>query len=194
MKNQITPAQLQTWAKEIHANAIAKGFYPENPKDRSEKEMLMLIICELAEAVEAHRENRWMDSGRPGIVPEELANDPDNFEANFKALVKDTVEDEMADALIRILDFTEHTKYVFYPDDSVISSYPVENASFAANCLNVVFEITTFSGAGFSSKNIQAAIRRIIGICDEYNIDICFHVEAKMKYNLLRPVKHGKAY
>jgi hypothetical protein len=83
---------------------------------------------------------------------------------------------------------------VFYQDDSVISSYPVENASFAANCLNVVFEITTFSGAGFSSKNIQAAIRRIIGICDEYNIDICFHVEAKMKYNATRPIRHGKAY
>lgn len=193
MTNQITPAQLQTWAKDIHENAIKKGFYPENPKDRNDNEMLMLIICELDEAVEAHREDRWMD-GKPGIIPEELAKDPDNFKANFKAWVKDTVEDEMADALIRILDFTEHNKYVFYPDESAISYYPVENASFAANCLNVVFDITTFSSAGFSSKNIQAAIRRIIGICDEYNIDLVFHVEAKMKYNATRPVRHGKAY
>jgi NTP pyrophosphatase (non-canonical NTP hydrolase) len=191
MKNQITPAQLQTWAKDIHANAIAKGFYPENPKDRNDKEMLMLIICELAEAVEAHRENRWMDSGRPGIVPEDLANDPDNFGANFIALVKDTVEDEMADALIRILDYAQHKGLVFteaYSFDPI----PVINESFAANCFVALGEIT--DNPNMVKHSIGYMIRRIIGICDEYNIDICFHVEAKMKYNLLRPVKHGKAY
>ncbi len=191
MKNQITPAQLQTWAKEIHANAIAKGFYPENPKDRNDKEMLMLIICELAEAVEAHREGRWMDSGRPGIVPEDLANDPDNFGANFIALVKDTVEDEIADALIRILDFTEHKEYKYPPFAELVTT-KVKNESFAANCLNVVNELTDPRNDAFT--RCVFAIKRIIGICDEYNIDICFHVEAKMKYNLLRPVKHGKAY
>jgi len=191
MKNQITPAQLQTWAKEIHANAIAKGFYPENPKDRSDKEMLMLIICELSEAVEAHRENRWMDSGRPGIVPEDLANDPDNFGANFIALVKDTVEDEMADALIRILDYAQHKGLVFteaYSFDAI----PVINESFAANCFVALCEIT--DNPNMVKHSIGYMIRRIIGICDEYNIDICFHVEAKMKYNATRPIKHGKAY
>jgi NTP pyrophosphatase (non-canonical NTP hydrolase) len=191
MKNQITPAQLQTWAKEIHANAIAKGFYPENPKDRNDKEMLMLIICELAEAVEAHRENRWMDSGRPGIVPEDLANDPDNFEANFKALVKDTVEDEMADALIRILDYAQHKGLVFteaYSFDAI----PVINESFAANCFIALCEIT--DNPNMAKHIIGYMIRQIIGICDEYNIDICFHVEAKMKYNATRPIRHGKAY
>jgi hypothetical protein len=190
MKNQITPAQLQTWAKEIHANAIAKGFYPENPKDRNDKEMLMLIICELAEAVEAHRENRWMD-GRQGIIPEELAKYPHEFEANFKAWVKDTVEDEMADALIRILDFTQHKGLVF-DESSLFEAMPVINETFAANCFVASCElIENINMAEYKTGNM---ICRIIGICDEYNIDICFHVEAKMKYNLLRPVKHGKAY
>jgi len=190
MTNQITPAQLQTWAKEIHANAIAKGFYPENPKDRNDKEMLMLIICELAEAVEAHRENRWMD-GRQGIIPEELAKYPQEFEANFKAWVKDTVEDEMADALIRILDFTQHKGLVF-DESSLFEAMPVINETFAANCFVASCElIENINMAEYKTGNM---ICRIIGICDEYNIDICFHVEAKMKYNLLRPVKHGKAY
>jgi len=190
MKNQITPAQLQTWAKEIHANAIAKGFYPENPKDRNDKEMLMLIICELAEAVEAHREDRWMD-GRQGIIPEELAKYPQEFEANFKAWVKDTVEDEMADALIRILDFTEHKEY----DYSIITdlvTMPVLNEPFAANLLNVTYQLTEPRNNDF--YNCIFAIKQIIGICDEYNIDLVFHVEAKMKYNATRPIKHGKAY
>jgi len=190
MKNQITPAQLQTWAKDIHANAIAKGFYPENPKDRNDKEMLMLVICELAEAVEAHRENKWMD-GRQGIIPEELAKYPQEFEANFKAWVKDTVEDEMADALIRILDFTEH-KECKYPPFAELVTTKVKNESFAANCLNVVNELTDPRNDAFA--RCVFAIKRIIGICDEYNIDICFHVEAKMKYNESRPIRHGKAY
>jgi hypothetical protein len=190
MKNQITPAQLQAWAKEIHANAIAKGFYPENPKDRNDKEMLMLIICELAEAVEAHRDNRWMD-GRQGIIPEELAKYPQEFEVNFKAWVKDTVEDEMADALIRILDYTEY-KGLEFLSRNPIEPITVINETFAANCFEVSCQITYYpESVSFSASE---AIRRIIGICDEYNIDICFHVEAKMKYNATRPIRHGKAY
>jgi len=161
MKNQITPAQLQTWAKEIHANAIAKGFYPENPKDRSDKEMLMLIICELAEAVEAHRENRWMDSGRPGIVPEDLANDPDNFGANFIALVKDTVEDEMADALIRVLDYAQHKSVVFNELFS-FGAIPVINETFAANCFTVSYQIS--DNPAYLNHTVNNTIRRIIGI------------------------------
>ena len=190
MKNQITPAQLQTWAKAIHANAIAKGFYPENSKDRNDKEMLMLIICELAEAVEAHREDRWMD-GRQGIIPEELAKYPQEFEANFKAWVKDTVEDEMADALIRILDYAQH-KGLAFDGLFLIQAMPVINESFAANCFAASCQIC--DNPAYFAHTVSNAIARIIGICDEYNIDLCFHVEAKMKYNETRPIKHGKAY
>jgi len=192
MKNQITPAQLQTWAKGIHANAIAKGFYPENPKDRNDKEMLMLIICELAEAVEAHRENRWMD-GRQGIIPEELAKYPQEFEANFKAWVKDTVEDEMADALIRILDFTEFCRYKF--PDIVIETEPLNffnEGTFAEHVYHLVEHIAVMGSV--EPPQLSEIVEAIIYLCDEYNIDICFHVEAKMKYNATRPIKHGKAY
>ena len=97
----------------------------------------------------------------------------------------------MADALIRILDFTEHKEY----DYSIITdlvTMPVLNEPFAANLLNVTYQLTEPRNNDF--YNCIFAIKQIIGICDEYNIDICFHVEAKMKYNATRPIRHGKAY
>lgn len=91
---------LQELAAAIHANARAKGFY-EGHFNTGEK--LMLVVSELAEALEHHR----MTGGSP-IHPSVLMlveNSPDEmFPAMFKDNIKDTFEDEMADAIIRILD------------------------------------------------------------------------------------------
>ena len=35
---------------------------------------------------------------------------------------------------------------------------------------------------------------RLMHLCGEFNIDIETHIRAKMAYNDLRPVRHGKAY
>ena len=37
-------------------------------------------------------------------------------------------------------------------------------------------------------------IIRVMDLCGAMNIDIDWHIEQKMKYNLLRPYKHNKAY
>lgn len=37
-------------------------------------------------------------------------------------------------------------------------------------------------------------IIRVMDLCGAMNIDIDWHIEQKMKYNLLRPHKHGKKY
>ena len=79
---------------EVHAAAVARGFY-DRPKELGTQ--LMLITSELGEALEADRKMRWADAQsyyEAGETPEA-----------FKEFMKDTVEDEVADALIRILDF-----------------------------------------------------------------------------------------
>lgn len=70
-------------AKELHATAKEKGFWDE---DRNFGEMIALIHSELSEALEADRQ------GNPPCdkIPEISA-----------------IEEEMADALIRILDLCE---------------------------------------------------------------------------------------
>ena len=88
-----------------HQNAKNKGFWD---KERNIGELLMLINSELAEALEAHRKDRWtkgydikmmrdLDLGDDGKVG-------DNFKEEFEGYVKDTFEDEIADAFIRLAD------------------------------------------------------------------------------------------
>lgn len=86
----------------IHQNAVAKGFWDKEP---NLGEKLMLIVTELAEALEVHRKK-----GGVIMLPSEgsklsLERLPDEFfPETFSIQVKDTFPDEMADALIRILD------------------------------------------------------------------------------------------
>lgn len=65
------------WIETCHSSAKEKGFW-EN--DRNVGEMLMLIVSELGEAIEAHRK------GDMGLER------------------KDTFEDELADTAIRLFD------------------------------------------------------------------------------------------
>lgn len=107
--------------KEIHANAVAKGFYDNQPEVGTQ---LMLIVSELGEALEAHRKGRWanfkymierqkelLHSIPKGLSETEYLTEAKRIKANlFEIHVKDTVEDELADALIRILDLAESLK------------------------------------------------------------------------------------
>ena len=68
-------------AKEIHANAVSKGFYEQ---EKNIGEMLCLIHSEVSEAMEAARKN-LMDDKLPH---------------------RKGIEVELADAVIRILDLT----------------------------------------------------------------------------------------
>lgn len=80
-------------AKKIHENAVKHGFYDEKIEIGT---LLMLCVSELSEALEADREGRH---AKP-FVSLSLEDFKGKFEQNFK----DTFEDELADAIIRILD------------------------------------------------------------------------------------------
>ena len=87
-------------SKEIHENARSKGFWD---KERNLGEMLMLIVSEVSEAMEADRKNHfsdWEDKLPP--IGENLEDK--NFVKAFMMMVKNTFEDELADVCIRIFD------------------------------------------------------------------------------------------
>jgi len=82
-------------AKAIYEGNKEKGFWDQ---PRNVGEMLMLVVTELGEALEALRKDRM---SHPTVhVPEGHVID----KAMFEEFYKDTFEDEVADALIRILD------------------------------------------------------------------------------------------
>lgn len=97
---------LKETARQIHENAKAKGFWDKEPNTG---EKLMLIVSEVAEAMEADREGNYYDQGSNDdhdIRHSEYNNE--EWEVWFKKYVKNKFEDELADAMIRIMDFAAY--------------------------------------------------------------------------------------
>lgn len=87
-----------------HKTALDKGFYGEDgKKDRNIGEMMMLIVSELGEAIEAHRKGDWAEHGMAKKLYESSVNS-DDYARLFCDVVKDSTQDEIADTLIRLAD------------------------------------------------------------------------------------------
>lgn len=89
--------------KLAHDNAVAKGFYE---RKRELPELLMLIVSELAEAMEAEREGEMVTP-----ISQSWASDYANSTVwdnitvgSFNDDMRGTIEEEIADACIRIFD------------------------------------------------------------------------------------------
>lgn len=91
---------LNARAKLIYEANKAKGFWD---KERNVGETLMLVVTELSEGLEAHRDGKMFKGGHR--LKEVISRSTDEaFTTIFKEEVKDTYEDEIADAIIRLLD------------------------------------------------------------------------------------------
>lgn len=122
--------QLNELAKEINQNAKDKGFYDIEP---STGERIALMHSELSEALEADRKGKYANNEGRTPVKVVLQHKEDKiFQEEFRLHIKDTLEDEYADTIIRILDHAAHK-----------------------------------------------------------GMDIESHIEAKMRYNSMRPKMHG---
>lgn len=188
---------LNELAKRAFENAKAKGFHDEKHTDGH---YLMLVMCEFAEAVEADRSGKRADRKEyerlAGACEEQLR--PHLFEM----YIKDTVEDELADAVIRLLDYMDMKGYVI-PDGYVTE----ENMS---RTLDRTFrtkewaDVKTFAERVFIScaNNLlrmgvempQATVYSVFAIAGLYGMDLTWFIREKMWYNETRESKHGKAY
>lgn len=103
------PLQLNDFCKQQHADVLAKGFEHQPIATN-----LMLIVSELSEALEADRRNKHADFDRFGKVYDCGMEDLKGFDslnkqaaayaAAFRSSIKDTFEDEIADAFLRLMD------------------------------------------------------------------------------------------
>lgn len=179
---------LNKLSKEVFEANKAKGFHEE---EHSVEHMLCLVISELMEAVEADRKGRRADMehyvdilGSPahknGISNEDWSH-------LFQHTIKDTVEDELADAVIRLLDMAGALGVNITEYDC---EYKCISDVFTVNIYEIIYTITSFN----ECYCISYAIDMIEGLCKCLNIDLWKHVELKLKFNSLRPYKHGKNY
>lgn len=94
----VTLLSLKDISSAIYEANKAKGWWDE---PRTREECNMLVVTEIAEAIEALRLGKRAQADKVGL----LMDTEDGFDVElFRTYIKDTVEDELADALIRLHD------------------------------------------------------------------------------------------
>lgn len=187
---------LNDLAQQIHANAKAKGFYDE---PRNTGELFMLMVSELGEALDADRKGKrcivkdfekWMLRYGTESV----------FQNNFEVDIKGTFEEEIADVVIRILDFCALRKYDI---DKLISNEAAKRVSYATSdnigqslmfTNQLLCEAYEDAEVGSTGLFLASAINALYAISNKQGFDLIQHIELKMKYNATREHKHGKKY
>ncbi|WP_308763144.1 hypothetical protein [uncultured Bacteroides sp.] len=168
--------------------AVAHGWHEENLSD---EHFLCLVISELMEAVEADRKGRYANVGRY-IAESDFYCHGAFSDTIFEQWIKDTVEDELADACIRLLDLAglrgcDLDSFDYEGSDTEDYS----DMSFT----EAMFRICVYVTDNFYRDEPFILLNEIFAFCRDRNIDIFWYIEQKMKYNELRPYKHGdKSY
>lgn len=187
-----------------HSQAKAMGWWD---KERNVGEMLMLIVSECGEALEAHRSGKRADMMRFLYTCDVKPSGNTVYEGKFFAEdfvrnIKDTFEDELADIVIRIAD-TIGGLQALHPEMLLDTDATISMAfdNVGEQLLIVTYLVAThpdnigvqWTPAAHGLRLHQAAAC-VFAIAKHHNIDLDRHIDLKLRYNLTRGQKHGKAY
>ena len=180
-----------------HNTAVRHGFWDDEPSDNH---FLCLIVSELMEAVEADRNNRrgnlqamvavinCQETSERGITDQWMET---WFKLYFEERVKDSVGDELADAIIRILDLAgKHNVNLtgIIATQNIVS----EKKSFTENIYSIVKDLVNYRYS--LDEQLNYAKQEICRFAEILDIDIITHINLKMMYNRMRIKLHGKKY
>lgn len=179
----IDKTKLNDWSNKIYNIATAHGWHDE---EKSDELWMSLIMSEVAELIEADRKNKNVQESVENTYSEEQMQDDTGFIFFYEAEIKGTKQEEFADILIRLLDYA-YMKWgdnIEYSYECVFRCYnkwsiPEYAWHFCKDILNTGY------------LNILDSIYYIIDWANISGIDLEKHVNWKIRYNSLRPYKHG---
>lgn len=173
-------------AEEHHGDMVSLGW---SDTSKSDEHYLMLTIGEIGEAMQSHR--RGMVDFRRKVGKEfihEYIDDkelPDAlFIEAFEFYIKDSVADEMADALLRVLDHIKMRGLDYLLD---LEESPLTNRKYTG-----VFSEVGYSFSSLVTQETDIATRLwkamwfIIKWSESLDLDIELSCMRKMRYNRLR--------
>lgn len=186
-----------------YRNAVTHGWHEEN---LSNEHFLCLVISELMEAVEADRKGKHSDVAKfkewqGNSIPLTEETRSRRFKEDFEAYIKGTVEEELADACIRIFDLAGlrniNLSSIPFPIEN--SKDHIENRSkltFTEWCYDATRVIARYNKDNYPIGYLFIGVlQELCCIAKIKNFDLLWHINQKMKYNELRPYKHGnKSY
>lgn len=184
--NQPTQTELTALRDECYKIACEHGFHDEQ---HSERHYLCLVITELSEAVEADRKNLHANLE---ALNSANATKYITWDRSFEGWIKDTVEDELADAAIRILDLAGANGDTFpsfssepYKRDEGMCDY-FKSKSFTESIYEICDDIFT--------TGYDVALYDLFTLAEVMGFDLMEHIRLKMEYNKTRERLHGKKY
>ena len=179
-----------------HTWAVEHGFYEEVKPDAF---YLGLVMSEAGEAINADRKGMHADTKR---FEEVMAMKCISPRVAFEGKIKDSVEDEIADIVIRLLDFAGLKRYRL-----LISGYSARPSNaiietFAENGLSgTLFHLNGALSDSLDDNSLKSCVGIVINIISDCfeemtgsDKDLWWFVEQKMRYNDLRPRLNGKKY
>ena len=192
-ENFLDPERLAKLQQRIWDVATAHGWH-EQPI--STAQYCGLIMTEMAEAVEADRNGRRAKTDMMADVIKKQAKGigltqqwyETWFMVYYRMHVKGSIEEEFADVVIRVLDMAQEVhgdkmKWSgYYPFGQVY----MESKSFIDNAWYFIREVLNWG-----TMNISDCVSFMFDWSQDLGIDLWQHIEWKMKYNELRPYKHG---
>lgn len=182
--------------------AVAHGWHEEN---LSNEHFLCLVISELMEAVEADRKGKhakvamfkeWQGNSVP--LTEETRKR--RFMEDFEAFIKGTVEEELSDACIRLLDLAglRGISLSSVPSFYHRKEYKEERSklTFTEWVYDVIRPIARYNKDNYPIGYLFIGVlQELFCKAEIMGFDLLWFIEQKMKYNELRPYKHGdKSY
>lgn len=183
-------------SKQIYKANKAKGFHDE---EQSNETLFMLVITELAEAVEADRKGKRADYKKYQRYIDDSKKSFTDMNIAFEFCYKNTLEDELADAVIRLFDLAGlrgDNEFLTYPEKDMEELFDLATRNNSDKTFSEI--IYAVSSTIFTNKptfvKIKQALISIEWLCYHLSIDLWYHVELKLKYNETRDYKHGKLY
>lgn len=184
---------LNAYRDQAYKIACEHGFHDE---EHSIEHWKCLIVSELMEAVEADRKGKRANISAFNtrqVVGKGSSCQTLSYEYNFRLCIKDTVEDELADACIRIFDIAGY-KNIDLQFKAEKSDKNSQIEEFTEEFTEEVFKIVGTMTIVILDLCLSYALIQIFSLADRMGIDIEKHIQLKMEYNASRPYKHGKKY
>lgn len=177
--------------------ACDHGFHD---KELSKEHFLCLVISELMEAVEADRKlkyaNRKVFEEIIKLPYRDYASKDIIWSSHFESYIKDTIEDDLADAVIRLLDLAGLRGINLECTNLCIdeTAEACKDETFTESIYEISVLPARYNGQYDFDTTINDMIMLIFGLAKYLDVDLLWHIEQKMKYNQLREKMHGKKY